>query len=488
MTLNSRRRFFQKAGAGFATLTLGTFSIQKYTFRPASTPYFTNGFKIAEVGSGSVMIWTRLCGQADPNPVRHERVETVFRHPIDFDENMPVDQMDGSVKGSGGFVRATLKTSTKRSKTIWKSAWFPALKKNDFTVQIPFDKLSQETSYELTLEAKASERSEIVITKGTFRTAPAPQTVVPVQLTTSTCQYFWSFDDAQRGFRTYDSMGRLKPDFFIHTGDYIYYDKPGPLAKNAEKARHKWHAMNGWPALRDFFQKTPIYMLKDDHDLLSDDVNPDTPAYGELTVAEGLKIWRENVPLHDKPYRTLRWGKDLQIWLVEGREYRSANKKPDGNDKTIWGREQKQWFQRSVKDSDATFKLLLSPTPVVGPDRDKKTDNHANAAFATEGHWLRRFISQQKNMYTVNGDRHWQYVSVDPETGVTEFGSGPVSDYHAQGWPEDDLRPEHKFLRVKGGFLGIKVARPNGKPEITFTHYDVDGKPVHEEKRLALTT
>ncbi len=222
-------------------------------------------------------------------------------------------------------------------------------------------------------------------------------------------------------------------------------------------------------------------MLKDDHDLLSDDVNPDTPAYGELTVGEGLKIWRENVPLLDKPYRTLRWGKDVQIWMVEGREYRSANKIPDSKDKTIWGQEQKEWFQKSVEASDATFKLLFSPTPVVGPDRDKKTDNHANKAFETEGSWLRSFISKQKNMYVVNGDRHWQYVSVDAETGVTEFGSGPVSDFHVQGWPEDDVRPEHRFLRLKGGYLGIKVARPNGKPEITFTHYDVDGKPVHTE-------
>ena len=483
MTLNSRRRFLQKTGASFATLTLGKFSIQKYSFRPAPTLYFTNGFKIAEVGSGSALIWTRLCGQAAPNSVRHQRVETVFRHPIDFNENQPVDQMDGAVKGANGWVRATLKQGTQTQRSDWK----PASADQDFTVQFPFEKLRAATTCQLTLEAKATENGEITSTTGTFQTAPNPQAVVPVQLTTSTCQYFWSFDDAQRGFKTYDSMARLKPDFFIHTGDYIYYDKPGPLAKNAEKARHKWHAMNGWPALRDFFKKTPIYMLKDDHDLLSDDVNPDTPAYGALTVPEGLKIWRENVPLRDKPNRTLRWGKDLQIWLVEGREYRSANKIPDSDEKTIWGQEQKKWFQESVGASDATFKLLFSPTPVVGPDRDKKIDNHANQAFQTEGDWLRGFISQQKNMYVVNGDRHWQYVSVDAETGVTEFGSGPVSDYHAQGWPEDDVRPEHKFLRVRGGFLGIALARPNGKPEITFTHYDVDGKQVHEEKRKAIS-
>ena len=485
MNKNNRRHFFKKAGVGLATFSLAKASDASFWSSVQTAPplFFTNGFKLAEVSSTEVIVWTRLCAQEKPNPVRHERIEKVFRHPIDFDENMPVDQMDGAVKATGGLVRATLKTSTKGSKSIWKSAWFPALEKNDYTVQIPFDKLSPATDYELTLEAKATEKGQIVATAGSFRTAPKTDEPTSIHLTTSTCQYFWSFDDPQRGFKTYDSMRRMNPDFFIHTGDYVYYDKPGPLAKNIEKARHKWHTMDGWPSLVDFFRNTPIYMLKDDHDLLLNDVDPTTPSYGELSYQDGLKIWQQNVPLRGKPYRTIRWGKDIQIWMVEGREYRSPNDMADGADKTIWGETQKQWFQKSVAASDATFKMLFSPTPVVGPDRKQKVDNHANQAFATEGQWLRNFISKQKNMYVVNGDRHWQYVSVDAETGVTEFGSGPVSDYHAQGWSPDEVMPEHKFLRVKGGFLGIHVARVNNVPTITFTHYDVDGKLVHEEKR-----
>jgi len=43
------------------------------------------------------------------------------------------------------------------------------------------------------------------------------------------------------------------------------------------------------------------------------------------------------------------------------------------------------------------------------------------------------------------------------------------------------LRPEHRFLRVKGGFLRGYVSRKNGTPTLTFQHYDVDGNIVHEE-------
>ncbi len=167
------------------------------------------------------------------------------------------------------------------------------------------------------MEAKASAAGAVYTESGDFCTAPRKKSVVPVSLTSSTCQYFWSYDDDQRGFHTYDSMHKLNPDFFIQTGDYVYYDKPGPLATTPKKARHKWHAMDAWPAIKDFYKSTPAYFLKDDHDLLADDASPLSEPYGELKFTDGLRIWRENVALRNQPYRTFRWGKDLQIWLVE---------------------------------------------------------------------------------------------------------------------------------------------------------------------------
>ncbi|SHM76187.1 alkaline phosphatase D [Cyclobacterium lianum] len=487
MNKANRRGFFKKTGLSLLSLM----AIPKVISQPFQKlldlisktntgVYFTNGFKIAEVSKESAMLWTRLCGQEFPQPVRHQRQEKVFRHPIDFDEEQPVAEMDGAVSGSPGLVRA--KVLTKSGRSVYNSSWQAADAAEDFTVKIPIKGLQPNTAYQVEWEAKPAANGAIRKESGSFTTPPYDTQPAPVFFTTSTCQYFWSFDDERRGFQTYDSMRRLQPDFFIHTGDYIYYDKPGPLAKNLEKARHKWHAMDGWLSLRDFYREVPVYMVKDDHDLLKDDMYRGKGPYGDLTFDDGLKLWYENVPIEGKPYRTLRWGRDLQVWLVEGREYRSENTREDGPEKTIWGEEQKEWFQESVEASDATFKILFTATPVVGPDRENKTDNHANESFRHEGEWLRNFLSSQPNMYVVNGDRHWQYVSQDKETGLMEFGSGPVSDFHSQGWKEGDVRPEHRFLRLKGGFLSIRVARQNGKPEILFEHRDVLGEVVHEER------
>ncbi|MCC6154841.1 MAG: alkaline phosphatase D family protein, partial [Candidatus Hydrogenedentes bacterium] len=159
-----------------------------------------------------------------------------------------------------------------------------------------------------------------------------------------------------------------------------------------------------------------------------------------------------------------------------------ANDLPDGPEKTIWGKDQKEWFKKTVAESDASFRVLISPTPIVGPDRSAKNDNHANAGFKHEGDELRAFMAAQKNMVVVCGDRHWQYVSVDPTTGLREYSCGPASDAHAGGWPKDEKRPEHKYLNVIGGFLAVTVDRENDKPVLTARHYTVDGAIINEDR------
>ncbi len=437
---------------------------------------FTTGFKIGEVTDTSAIILTRLCKTADPVAIYHQRKKATFRPPLDFDNNMPISEMDGAVEGVSGQVKISLSAKD----TVINTKWAYVSGYKDFTIKMQFVGLNSNTSYSVLIQGRKAEGLPVTEIKGRFTTAPSADETVPVFFTSSTCQYFWSHDDSIRGFKIYDSMLKLNPLFHCQTGDYVYYDKPGPMVHNVEMARHKWHAMNAWPALMGFYKNTPAYLQKDDHDLLKDDATPFSTPLGDLSYEDGLLIWREQVPIFEKPYRTFRWGKDLQIWIAEVREFRSNNKTPDSPKKTIWGKEQISWFKQTLESSDATFKILVSPTPIVGPDRAKgKYDNHSNTSFQTEGEWLRKYLADH-NVFVINGDRHWQYVSVDPKTGLREFSQGPVSDFHAQGWNANDVRPEHQFLRVKGGFLAVKVYRDENKPQIEFIHYDVDGNVVNK--------
>ena len=439
--------------------------------------YFTSGFKIGEITDNSAIIQVRLCASEKPNPIVHEQKEAPMRTPIDFNDSIPVNEMDGAVTGAFGQVKIEL---ISKGDTLVQP-WSYVSSYRDYSMKTVFNKLKSNNNYEVIISGRKNTEAPITTIQGQFKTAPSPQDVVPVLFTSSTCQYFWDYDDPVRGFKAYDQMLKLKPDFHCQTGDYVYYDKLGPLATDVEKARHKWHAINSWPSLIDFYANTPLFIQKDDHDITKDDATPFSKPYGELSFQDGLEIWYEQTPTYrNKPYRTLRYGKDLEIWFVEGREFRNSDnvKAPTGS---IWGKEQRKWFEKTVSESDATYKILMSPTPVVGPDRIKKRDNHANATYAEESDWLKRFVAKQRNMFIVNGDRHWQYVSRDRETGVLEFSQGPTSNEHAQGWKQEDKRREHQFLRVNGGFLAIRVYRDNNIPVISFSHYDVDGNVVNNK-------
>jgi len=282
------------------------------------------------------------------------------------------------------------------------------------------------------------------------------------------------------GFKMYPSILELAPSFFVHTGDIVYYDR---WAKSTELARWGWARMYSLPTNFEFHRQVPAYFIKDDHDTWQNDAWPTQESLfmGDFSFQDGVEMFKEQVPMRDLTYRTFRWGQDVQIWLVEGRDYRSANPDPDGPQKTIWGAEQKAWFKETVEASDATFRILISPTPLVGPDRDGKNDSHANEGFAFEGRELREFIAQQEGMIVICGDRHWQYISVHDETGVREYASGPASDEHAGGWSNDDVRPEHRYLNVIGGFLAVTAERRGGTPTLTLRHHGVDGDILNED-------
>jgi alkaline phosphatase D len=288
--------------------------------------------------------------------------------------------------------------------------------------------------------------------------------------------------DREDGFEIYRSMLDLEPSFFVHTGDIVYYDR---LGKTLDLARYHWQYTYGLPTNVAFHRRVPSYFIKDDHDVWQDDCWPGMRRDNmhELTFAQGQAVFREQVPMGERIWRTVRWGRDLQIWLVEGRDFRSPNDTPDGPDKTIWGAEQKAWFKETVAASDATFRVLVSPTPIVGPDRPSKRDNHSNSNFAHEGDELRSFISSQGNMIVICGDRHWQYASVDPKTGLREYSSGPHTDAHAGGFSEDQRSPMHRFLRIRGGFLSGTVERQDGAPTLTIRFHDVNGAVQYSERR-----
>ncbi|MBN1997249.1 alkaline phosphatase D family protein [candidate division KSB1 bacterium] len=458
-------------------------------------PYFGNGFRNGWIDQNSAVIWTRLTKvpelKRDGLPFiplsneEHQSLSTctdeskIYRAQIP--QGLTLEDMEGACPGTAGQVKLVYYPQNKRGdKTEYK--WLTVDTEKNFTRQWKLYNLQAGCRYNVEIYARKDKRSCVSDTiSGFFTTPPEESTVQEVTFCFVTCHDYNRRDDGINGHKIYPAMLKNHPDFYVHTGDVEYYDKPNPFCMTESLMFFKWNRIFALPFQRDFYTKVTTYFLKDDHDVLKDDAFPGT-SYGNVSYERGLEIFDKiQFPSSDDTYNTIRWGKDLQIWLMDGRRFRSNNTIPDGPEKTIWGKVQKQWLFRTIKESDASFKLIISPTPILGPDRDNKNDNHSNQGFKNEGDEIRRFVNEQKNVYFCNGDRHWQYVTHWEGTRLWEFSCGAGSDEHAEGWSQEDKRLEHRFLRVKGGYLLGHVYRQDGTATLKFQHCDVDGGVVYEK-------
>ncbi|MCC6155192.1 MAG: alkaline phosphatase D family protein, partial [Candidatus Hydrogenedentes bacterium] len=345
----------------------------------ADVPYMATGVKVGEVTETSAIIWTRLTegehrvGPDAPTPIVNYRDPKTgaianegnsrVRVPIvEFPNGASVDQLEGAAPGCGGEVRVDWVMEV--SGTIHSTEWVAVDPDRDYTHQFLIKDLKPGAGYMYRVWTRAkSGTPETMATFGAFRTACASNEPWPVTFTVTTGQEY-NDKDSPNGYRMYEGMKKVSPNFFVHTGDILYYDA---LAKTLPLARWHWQRMYSLQTNVDFHKDIASYFIKDDHDTWMNDCWPtmQSPYMGDFTFAQGQAVFLEQVPMSEKTYRTFRWGKDLQIWLVEGRDFRSANDLPDGPEKTIWGKDQKEWFKKTVAESDASFRVLISPTPIV---------------------------------------------------------------------------------------------------------------------------
>lgn len=409
-----------------------------------------------------------------------------------------------------------------------KTAWIESSEKGDFIVKRKVDSLDPGTTYYYRLLYGKDSTNPKTSRVNTFSTLPPVDSRTSVDFVMVTGSHLERFylgggfgesssqgtlaymkDDKYEGFPGLETITGMKPDFFIGNGDNVYYDHPpSNKALTQEELRAEWHRQFAMPRIQEMFSQVPTYWLKDDHDHRFDDSDTvsENKRHGSLPSHElGVKTYLEQVPVVDPEeenpvaYRTIRINALLQIWMLEGRDYRSPNAMTDGPDKTIWGETQKEWLKSTLLESDAVFKILVSPTPMIGPDGSSKTDNHTNlGGFRDEGDaffkWLKKNDFQKKNFYILCGDRHWQYHAIHP-TGFEEFSCGALVDQNSRmGVDPGDPKSTDPKARVKqpftspvpsGGFLKVDV-KPGDNTDgdsISFVFYDEYGTELYRETK-----
>lgn len=394
-----------------------------------------------------------------------------------------------------------------------------ALPENDFIIKVRLMGLSPSTRYYYRLVYTLDGNNFNTGPACTFRTLAGPENAEDTKFVVVTGMNYGRFHhgdknrppysgpDKHLGYPALKTIGKHKPDFLVGTGDNVYYDFPKNTdAKNQQQMRKKYHQQFSQPRFIELFRTVPTYWQKDDHDHRYNDCDNQP---GKLPSSQlGIKIFKEQLPVTSPlqknalTYRTHRISKDLQIWLVEGRDYRTNNNTKDSPAKTIWGETQKQWLKDTLLKSDAAFKILISPTPMIGPDDAYKKDNHTNPkGFRQEGKeffdWLKRNGFLTKNFYIICGDRHWQYHSIHPH-GFEEFSCGALVDANARigrlpGDPKStdpnaQITQPYCMQKPSGGFLEVtvKAGNKNKKPSAKFDFFDEKGILLYSTTKEAL--
>jgi alkaline phosphatase D len=403
--------------------------------------------------------------------------------------SIPGQDASGLIPGRDGEARVRYSTDEKLvgSQT---TRWEAAKATEDHSIQFLLQELTAAHRYYYVVEMRANAQEKVYISvPHSFVTAPASQQRGAVMFHLTTCQDI-------HGESTYRPMAEQRPDFCISAGDTVYYDGQG-LARNVPQAWQAYQKMFGLPAMKDYYQHVGGYFMKDDHDYRFNDADPymkgkwvklnkedpgarftETKGDQKLDVAwltheEGIQVFKQVFPMGQRTYRTVRWGKGVQIWMLENRDFRSPNAMPDGPEKSIWGKEQRIWLMKSLLESDADHRIIISPNPIIGPDRLMKGDNHANLnGFWHEAQVFLDWIKEKhlKNVVLMCGDRHWQYHSIDQRNGRSthEFGCGPTSDDHTQNVPPMYEGVERPYSASRGGFVSVRYQPTNRSLTVAF--------------------
>ena len=271
------------------------------------------------------------------------------------------------------------------------------------------------------------------------------------------------------------ALGRLRcrdADFFVNLGDWPYADK-APPALTLDDYRERHFEARSLTTTRELLQRLPVFAVYDDHDVICNWDARDRMLMPER-VAAAVQAWTEFFPLRGRTrYRSWRWGRNAELFMLDCRLYRSANDAPDDAAKTMLGARQKAWLMGALRASPATFKIVLSTVPFnfCNPADDWQ-------AFSTERDELFDFIANEglTGVVLFSADRHYFAAHQHPH-GLREYHMGPLAAGLGAHPPQ---RPEVIASAWTENFGEVEITG-GSSPKLTFTCHDGTVSPVFRE-------
>lgn len=282
---------------------------------------------------------------------------------------------------------------------------------SDFTGRVELSSLpaGQRIFVEVELAGLDGGRGEPLL--GHFQTPGAGRSPLRLLWSGDMVGQGWGINPDWGGIRIFETMRRLEPHLFLHSGDTIYADNPVPVevgmpggkpwrnvvteakSKVAEtldefRGCYRYNLLD--ENVRRFSAEVAQLWQWDDHEITnnwspSKDLSADA-RYREkniqVLVDRGRQAFLEFAPMlleGNRIYRKIPCGPLLDVFLIDMRSYRGPNtynrQDVESAETAFLGNTQTRWLAEGLRRSRAAWKIVAADMPVgliVGDGKDKK--------------------------------------------------------------------------------------------------------------------
>ena len=288
----------------------------------------------------------------------------------------------------------------------------------------------------------------------------------------------WSASTYGGGYEIFDAIAAKSPDLMVWLGDNLYFQPPDEFDPASMAARYR--RQRALPALQRLLAAAPQLAIWDDHDYGPNDADMSYGLKGE-SLALFKRYWANpSYGLPDVPgvFGRVRFG-DVDLFLLDDRWYRSANRLQDGPDKTMFGAQQLAWLRNALAYSHATLKLVVNGSQMW--NRANRFEGLNRYAHEQQGlaDWL---VAQRVDgVLFASGDRHFtELLRIDRPGAypLYEFTSSPLT---SRPWETPERAEQANPDVVAGTLVGkrqfglIRLTGPVGARSIALESYDQKG-------------
>ncbi|MEF8797101.1 MAG: alkaline phosphatase D family protein [Salinivenus sp.] len=331
----------------------------------------------------------------------------------------------------------------------------------DYTAEVPVRGLQPDTeySYEVLL---GSERIAVGGENQQFRTYPRQHQSDQFRIAFGGCGGYVPHNE-----RMWDTIAQFNPRAFFTLGDNVYIDDP----ESPDQARYRYYRRQSRPEFQRLVSGSPVYSIWDDHDFGMNDSwggpREEVPYWKPMVGEIFSQNWvNPTYGSGDKPgvWFDTHVG-DVHFIFLDGRYYREDTGRMGGEgveNPSMLGPDQMDWLEETLTESEATFKVLVSPVPWhydAKGDGPNRVDGWAG--YKNERETIFSWIDEHEieGVLLMSSDRHRSDAWVTEREGgydLYEVSSGQFTNQHT-----------HSVL--EGALFGY-----NEKPSFGLLHFDTE--------------